>query len=149
MAKKKAKRAARPARRKAVRAKKVARRKPSRAGAGPTTREIGTAVAAHVNAGRPDKEIWDRFWSPKIVSVEGTGATARGRRALEAKSREWYKLHRLHGVAADGPWSGPGAFAIRFRVDAEVIATGERMQMEEIALYTVKNGKVVREEFMY
>ncbi|MFN3449113.1 MAG: SnoaL-like domain-containing protein [Roseococcus sp.] len=38
-------------------------------------------------------------------------------------------------------------FALHLRVDVTVKATGQRMQLAEIALYTVQDGKVVEERF--
>lgn len=40
-------------------------------------------------------------------------------------------------------------FAVVHDYDITQKATGNRIQMREIALYTVKNGKIVHEEFMY
>ena len=34
-------------------------------------------------------------------------------------------------------------------MDVTPKASGERMQMDEVAVYTVKDGKIVQEEFLY
>ena len=44
---------------------------------------------------------------------------------------------------------GPDRFAVIFELDATMKATGTREAMKEVALYTVKGGKIVREEFFY
>jgi ketosteroid isomerase-like protein len=36
-----------------------------------------------------------------------------------------------------------------FEMDVTPKAGGERMQMKEVALYTVKDGKIAQEEFWY
>jgi ketosteroid isomerase-like protein len=40
-------------------------------------------------------------------------------------------------------------FALRFHLDVTQKASGQRMQMEEVALYTVREGKVVEERFLF
>jgi hypothetical protein len=48
-----------------------------------------------------------------------------------------------------GPWVGATGFAVKFALEASQKSTGNRIQMEEIAVYTVHNGKIVREEFHF
>ena len=40
-------------------------------------------------------------------------------------------------------------FAVRFHFDVTVKETGERRVMDEVGLYTVRNGKIVEERFFY
>jgi hypothetical protein len=40
-------------------------------------------------------------------------------------------------------------FAVYYNYDVTFKPTGKRNNMEEMALYTVKDGKVVREQFFY
>jgi len=48
-----------------------------------------------------------------------------------------------------GPWPHDDRFIVGFRFDVTMKANGHRFTMEEMALYTVKDGKIVREEFFY
>lgn len=98
-----------------------------------------------------DAGVQKRLWSPKIESVEGLGVALawKGARACRAKSDDWMSKHRIHDASADGPYVGATGFAVRFRMDVEVLDTGKRIVMEEVGVYTVQNGKIVREEFMY
>jgi hypothetical protein len=57
--------------------------------------------------------------------------------------------HRLHGASAEGPYIGASGFSVKFAMDVEDTTTNDRSLMEEIGVYTVQNGKIVREEFMY
>lgn len=125
--------------------------KPVKTGRGAGPAEIGPAVVAAFNAGKPDRELWDRHWSPRVVSVEGIGVNLawQGRKAMEAKAEMWLGEHTIHGASAEGPYLGASGFAVKFRMDVEEKATGKREVMEEIGVYTVENGKIVREEFMY
>lgn len=139
-----------PARKTAKKAKTVAT-KPVSTGKGPTPAQIGAAVVAHINAGRPEKVIWDKFWSPAVVSVEGAGMAQAwsGRKAMEAKCDGWLNAFTVHGCSAEGPYLGASGFSIKFRMDTEEKATGKRTLAEEVGVYTVHNGKIIREEFMY
>jgi hypothetical protein len=124
---------------------------PSRvtSGSGASAAEIGAAVVAHFNAGKPDGPLWDKFWSKDVESIEGGACMAwRGRKALQEKSDWWMQTHTVHGASAEGPYVGATGFAIKFRIDVTDTTNGKRMQMEEIGVYTIKSGKIIREEFM-
>jgi hypothetical protein len=124
---------------------------PVTTGAGATPSEIGAALVEHFNAMRPDSELWDRYFHERWESIEGFNAHMgwRGRAAVEAKSKEWIGKHAVHAAKATGPFVGSTGFAVHFEMDVEEKATGKRMHMREVGVYTVQDGKVVREEFMY
>ena len=66
------------------------------------------------------------------------------------KGEWWSKNHEVHSLVATGPFVGhrDDQFAVKF--DRDVTPTGaERAQMSEAALYTVRGGQNVREEFFY
>jgi hypothetical protein len=137
-------------------AKKAARKastgpKPIKTGRGPTPREIGDTVVAHFNKGGPDKVLWEKYWHPGVESVEGEGMSMlwKGRKAIAAKGAWWMENNTVHSASAEGPYVGATGFTVRFRMDVEEKASGKRRQIEEVGVYTVQNGKVIREEFMY
>jgi hypothetical protein len=49
----------------------------------------------------------------------------------------------------NGPFLGDNQFAVQYTFDATFKPTGQRSQMTEMALYTVKDGKIVKEQFFY
>ena len=50
----------------------------------------------------------------------------------------------------DGPFVGEGEnFAVYYNYDITSKPRNQRLTTEEIALYTVKDGKIVREQFFY
>jgi hypothetical protein len=94
-------------------------------------------------------EIEGNFWSPQIVSCEGSANLEwRGRKAVEAKNAWWYSENEIVGGRAEGPYVGATGFAVRFRITARSRQTGVETTMDEIGFYSVKDGKIVREEFM-
>lgn len=117
--------------------------------------ETGKQLVALCQAGK-GLEAVDTLYDEKIVSIEaraGEGLPQRmeGIAAVRGKSEWWYGAHELHRSVARGPYVGhrEDQFAVWFEIDVTVKASGERMQMTEIGLYTVANGKVVQEEFLY
>jgi hypothetical protein len=123
--------------------------KPLSTGSGASAAEIGAAVCGSVNSGQPDLPLWEKYWSPAVESIEGMGMIWSGRPAMEAKCTEWMRTHTIHGCSAEGPYVGATGFSVKYKMDVTDTATGQRIMMEEIGVYTVKNGKVIREEFMY
>ncbi len=117
--------------------------------------EIGQAIVDLSNEGKGLEAI-DRFYAEKVVSIEGQGseempARIEGLAAVRGKSEWWYDNHDVHAVAASGPYAGhrDDQFVVRFNLDTTFKPSGERSQMEEVGIYTVKNGKIVQEEFLY
>ncbi|ASD65505.1 nuclear transport factor 2 family protein [Bdellovibrio bacteriovorus] len=55
----------------------------------------------------------------------------------------------MHGIEVEGPFPFGDRFAVHYKMDATEKKTNKRIKMEEVALYTVKDGKIVKEEFFY
>jgi ketosteroid isomerase-like protein len=116
-----------------------------------TNAEAITAFADMLKRGE-HKEAADRFNAPDIVSIEamdGPMARAEGRAAVKAKSDWWNSAHEIHTAEAFGPYRNGDQFVIRFVIDVTVKETGERVQMDEAGLYTVRDGLIVEERFFY
>jgi hypothetical protein len=96
----------------------------------------------------------DKYYSDDIVSVEPVGnpqmpAEVSGIDKIRGKN-EWFEgSFEVHSVQVIGPFIGKGQFAVHFTLDVTEKASGNRFPMNEMALYTVKKGKIVREEFFY
>lgn len=116
----------------------------------PTTQDIAEDFAALCKAGQFD-EAGETYWADNVVSLEpmGEGAVTRGIAAVRSKGEQWAHAHEINSVEVGGPYVHGDQFAVRFTMDVTQKATGERMQMDEVAVYTVKNGKIVEERFFY
>ncbi len=110
---------------------------------------MGKAVVDHVNSGATsDAPLWDKHWHPDFVSIEGDGQEFRGRAAVVEKHKHWAESVTMHSCKAHGPYVTPNGFCVRYELDCESKdGSWPRMQMDEVAVYTVEGGKVVREEF--
>lgn len=95
-------------------------------------------------------EVMRTMYAPDIVSVEGDGAETAGQALVIKKSEQWATVNTFHGEKVRGPYfCGRDEFAVHFSLDITRNATGERLTLEEVAVYTVKNDKIVREKFYY
>jgi SnoaL-like domain len=122
----------------------------------PSTAEIGRELVALCKQGK-NLEAIEKFYSPNIVSIEVCGdenmpARMQGIEAIKGKNKWWFENHTIHGGDASGPFPKDDKFIVHYKMDITAKAgpmAGQRMQIEEAALYTVKDGKIVQEEFFY
>ena len=80
--------------------------------------------------------------------MPGGSREASGLEAIAGKWAWWEDNHTVHETSAKGPFlHGDDRFGVIFSIDCTFKPSGERTQMQELAIYTVKNRKIVREEF--
>jgi ketosteroid isomerase-like protein len=93
----------------------------------------------------------EKYYGEDIVSVEPMGepAIAEGLDAVRAKAKGFFEYMDVHSCEVFGPYVNGDQFAVRFLLDATNKGSGERMMMDEVGVYTVKEDKVVHEVFMY
>jgi ketosteroid isomerase-like protein len=118
-----------------------------------TTLEIGKKLVELCKQGKAT-EVKDTLYSKDIVSVEagappGQSAESRGLEAVHAKGKWWQDNHEIHSASVEGPWPHGDRFIVRFTYDITNKPQNRRIQMDETALFTVVDGKIVREEFFY
>ena len=94
------------------------------------------------------------LFAEAAVSVEpaappGMEREARGLAAIKAKSEWWRANHEIHSASVSGPWPHDDMFIVGFQYDVTNKPSGTRMKMDEVGLFHVKDGKIIREEFFY
>ena len=94
------------------------------------------------------------LFSKDAVSVEawtppGVDRVASGIEAIRAKGKAWGDDHEVHKMEINGPYPNDQRFAVRFSFDVTNKPSKKRITMDEIGLFTIENGKIVREEFFY
>jgi ketosteroid isomerase-like protein len=122
----------------------------------PTTLEVGKKLVELCQQGKSD-EAMNTLYAKDVVSVEagappGKSATTTGLDGVKGKAEWWYNNHEIHSMKTTGPWPHGDRFIANFTIDVTPKAgpmAGKRFVLEEAALYTVKDGKIVREEFFY
>ncbi|HEY8711481.1 MAG TPA: nuclear transport factor 2 family protein [Thermoanaerobaculia bacterium] len=120
------------------------------------TKQVGKKLVDLCRTGK-NVEAINTLYSPDIVSVEARGdaqmpALMRGIDAIRKKNQWWYENHEVHSSEVRGPFPNEDRFAAQFHYEITPKSgpmKGKRMTMDEVAVYTVKDGKIVREEFFY
>jgi hypothetical protein len=99
-----------------------------------------------------DEAAASKYNADDIVSyeaMEGPMAVSEGKAALKQKSDWWRANHEVHGASVEGPFVNGDQFAVRIKYDITPKESGKRITMDEVGVYTVKDGKVVAERFYY
>jgi hypothetical protein len=103
------------------------------------------------------KQAWhdalNQLYAKDIVSVEarsmdGGSPETRGIDGVRGKVDWWVNNVELHSSKVSGPFVAHDRFVVQFDIDFTDKESKKRMQMSEVGVYTVKDGKIVREEFL-
>jgi hypothetical protein len=118
-----------------------------------TALEIGNQYVALCKDGKYEECI-DALFSKDALSVEamappGGDRAVKGVDAIHAKGKWWTDNHIVHKAEVMGPYPHGDRFAVRFVFDVTDKPSQQRMTMDEIALFTLENDKITREEFFY
>ena len=118
-----------------------------------TTAAVAEELVSFCRAGNFTDAI-NNLYSPDIVSIESMGSETmpremKGIDAIRGKNQWWADNNEVHTSVVDGPFIGEDKFAVYYNLDVTFKPTGKRTPMEEMALYEVKDGKIVREHFFY
>lgn len=118
-----------------------------------TVKEVADKLVKLCSEGKFE-EAMTSLYSPEILSVEagappGQSRESKGIEAVKAKGDWWVNNHEVHSSTVEGPLVADSHFACTFKMDVTFKPEKKRFQMEEIAIYKVENGKIVREEFFY
>jgi len=94
-------------------------------------------------------EAGEKYWAEDVVSVESMGDTpdAHGKAALHAKGNWWFGAHDIHSVEVGTPYINGDQFIVRFTIDVTIKESGQRMNFDEVGLYTLHDGLIVEERF--
>ena len=99
--------------------------------------------------------IQDELYSENAVSIEPEGAeasglsNAEGLPAIKRKGEEWNKMiEEMHSGYCSEPLVAGNHFTVAMGMDITMKGAG-RMQMDEVAVYKVEDGKIVKEQFFF
>lgn len=117
-----------------------------------TTEEVGAKVADLVRRQEYEKAI-DTIYADDIVSIEAHGhegmpAEMRGIENVRGKTQWWVTNMQVHSIGVSEVFAAHDKFVLRYDVDVTDKTSQKRMKMSEVAIYTVANDKIVREEFL-
>ena len=116
------------------------------------TEEVAQKLVEYCRKGEWMQAVND-LYAKDIVSVEpremeNMPAEMRGLDQVRGKTEWFEKNFEVHSAKVTGPFVARDTFVVQFDVDVTDKASNKRMQMSEVGIYIVKEGKVAREEFL-
>lgn len=116
-----------------------------------TTQEVADRLVGYCRQGQFAEAI-EALYDDGIVSIEPDGAPAKEVQGLEAVRQKTEQFNNMveamHGMEISGPLVADKFFSCSMKMDV-TFKGAPRSTMEEICLYQVENGKIVREEFFF
>ena len=95
------------------------------------------------------------LYADDAVSIERAGATGGGPTqvdgldAIREKGRKWAEdIVEIHGGSVSEPVVAGNWFSVAMGIDATYKSMG-RLDMQEVCVYRVRDGKIVHEQFFY
>ena len=116
------------------------------------TEEVATKLVELCREGK-FREAMESLYAQDIVSVEAQEmenmpAEMRGLDQVRGKTDWWEQNMEVHNAKVTGPFVARDTFVVQFDIDVTEKTSKKRMQMSEVGIYTVKDGKVAREDFL-
>ena len=103
------------------------------------------------------KQAWyealDTLYDDNVVSVEaysagGGSPETRGKESVRGKIDWWVNAMEIHSFDASDSFVGHDRFVVQYDADVTDKKSKQRRKLSEVGVYTVKDGKIVREEFL-
>lgn len=118
-----------------------------------TTQEVANRFNELSQTGQWDK-IQDELYAEDAVSIEPEKPEvplkrAEGLAAIKEKGKQFGAMvEEMHGGYSNKPEVAGSHFAVAMGMDCTMTGMG-RMKMDEIAVYEVRDGKIVKEQFFF
>ena len=117
-----------------------------------TTQEIANRYNELAQTSQWD-QIQNELFADNAVSIEPPHSqglqTAEGITAIKEKGKQFAAMvEEVHGGYATAPVVGGRYFSVAMGMDCTMKGMG-RQKLDEVALYEVKDGKIVMEQFFY
>jgi ketosteroid isomerase-like protein len=98
-------------------------------------------------------EIQDELFADDVESIEPKDspwlADARGKEAVREKALAWVnRITAVHSTSTTAPIVAENHFVVGRKMDLTVQDLG-RVQMDQLMLYEIRDGKIVKEKFYY
>jgi hypothetical protein len=117
-----------------------------------TTQEVANRLVALCREGKFEQAVRE-LYSPDIVSVEAEGTPDRivtGLAAIAEKGARFEaKIERINTSTISDPLVAENFFSMAMLMNVRMKGMPFDIDMDEICVYTVREGKIVKEEFFY
>ncbi|MFM1823163.1 MAG: hypothetical protein RI967_1429 [Planctomycetota bacterium] len=115
-------------------------------GKGPTPREIGESLVALFNAGKAE-EAESTWYHRKIESIESEGQVFDGIKGVAEKCAWWNANFTIVNMRAAELYACATGFTVVYKGRVKG-PDGVERDANEVGVYTVEKGRIVREQFM-
>jgi len=132
-----------PARKKA--AKTTRRRSAPRTASGGMEAVARRIVRAGID---PAKFVIADLYTPDCTSQEASGEVVRGHAGLEQKLRQWESMQSHAVFRARNVWTGPKTVCVEWEGKV-TLRDGRTVDLEEVAVHHIRNGKIHAERYYY
>lgn len=117
-----------------------------------TTTEVAARFNELASEGKWDK-IQDELFADNAVSIEPPSSpgmqSVEGLAAIKEKGKKFNEMvEEMHGGYSIDPVIAGNHFSVAMGMDVTMKGMG-RTKMDEIAVYEVKDGKIIKEQFFY
>jgi len=117
-----------------------------------TTQDIANRLYELCKAGQYE-QAQEELYADDALSIEPVGApgpqSVKGRDEIVKKGEQFRdSIEAVHSASASEPIVAGNHFALTITIDATFKGMGRNL-MEEVAVYEVKDGKVIKEQFFY
>lgn len=117
-----------------------------------TTTEVAARFNELAKEGKWD-QIQNELFAENAKSIEPPGSpglqSVEGLDAIRQKGKQFNEMvEEMHGGYSSEPLVAGNHFSVAMGMDVTMKGMG-RTKMDEIALYEVKDGKIVKEQFFY
>jgi SnoaL-like domain len=116
-----------------------------------TTKQVANQLVEHCRQGQFEAATKE-LYADNIVSIEPDGTPDKEVKGIEgviAKGQKFNDMvEEFHGMEVSDPIVADKFFSCSMKMDI-TFKGAPRTTMEEVCLYNVDNGKIIREEFFY
>ncbi len=93
---------------------------------------------------------YKELFNPNFKSIEADGSVCTGMEEIGKKGAEWNAgIEAFHGSSVSEPIVAGNHFSLTMSMDLQYKGDSHVSKFEEICVYEVKDGKIVKEQFFY
>lgn len=117
-----------------------------------TTQEVANRLVALCREGKHEQVVKE-LYAPNIVSIEPEGAPNRivqGLEAIIAKGEQFdSRIEKVNSSFISDPVVAEKFFSCSMLMNVQMKGVPVPVDMNEVCVYTVTDGKIVQEQFFY
>ena len=114
-----------------------------------TVQEIANQLVDYCRKGEYNT-CYEKLYSPEIQSIEADGTVSKGFDEIAQKGKEWNaRIKEFHSSTVGDPIVSGNFFSLPMSMNITYEGAPGPALFEEICVYEVADGKVVKEQFFY